>query len=265
VSETYFPKQDVIFNTLNRTKEFKDSISVNKTDTDIEFNNTVSNLPIFSEDGLLDINLLSLKNFEPFNNETNLDLTEDSYENLKYLTYIYSNNYKNILLTTANNTLPTAYTQVLDAFRPDFEEKTTHSDGIAGNPEDVTTGTGDTISDRLSNPFKLRASSKNAIVTYNALQKVYRARFDEGRSNARLQDFSNSAVSHPFLTAPKTPYERLLGKNKESFFELTRYNHTLTDDFSTMYKVWSSMNVYLADLPFLLSMKSDPTRYLWFD
>jgi hypothetical protein len=29
--------------------------------------------------------------------------------------------------------------------------------------------------------------------------------------------------------------------------------------------VWNSMNTYFADVPFLLSMKSDASRYLWFD
>jgi hypothetical protein len=237
VAEAYFSKQDTVFNTLNRTKEFKDGIAFGKTTTDLEFENTTTNLPILSEDGLLNLNLLTLKNFEPFNNEVTLDTTDDSYENLKYLTNIYSNNYKNVLFTATNNTLPTAYTQILDSFRPDFEEKTTHSDNTQPGVEDITTETGSVVSDRLSNPFKLRASAKNAIVTYNALQKVFRARFDEGRSNARLQDFSNSAITHPFLTSNRVPYEKLLGKNKESFFELTRYNHNLTEDFSTMYKV----------------------------
>ena len=32
-----------------------------------------------------------------------------------------------------------------------------------------------------------------------------------------------------------------------------------------MFSVWNSLNVYFADLPFLTSMKSDPSRYLWFD
>ena len=29
--------------------------------------------------------------------------------------------------------------------------------------------------------------------------------------------------------------------------------------------IWNSLNTYFIDIPFLLSMKSDPSRYLWFD
>jgi hypothetical protein len=73
----------------------------------------------------------------------------------------------------------------------------------------------------------LRSSAKSAIITYNAIQKVFKSRFDEGRSNADIRNFSNSSVSHPFVTSPKTPYESLLGKNKESFFEVSLYNQNL--------------------------------------
>lgn len=113
--------------------------------------------------------------------------------------------------------------------------------------------------------MKLRSSARSAIVTYNAIQKVFKSRFDEGRSNARLQDFSNSYVSHPFLTEKKTPYESLLSKNKDSFFNVNSYKQYLTDNFTDNLAVWNSMNTYFADIPFLLSMKSDPSRYLWFD
>lgn len=70
--------------------------------------------------------------------------------------------------------------------------------------------------------MKLRSSSRSAIVTYNAIQKVFKSRFDEGRSNARLQDFSNSYVTHPFITEKKSPYENMLAKNVDSFLILIR-------------------------------------------
>jgi hypothetical protein len=85
---------------------------------------------------------------------------------------------------------------------------------------------------RVSNPMKLRSSASNTIVTYNAIQKVFKSRFDEGRSHARLQDFSNSYVSHPFLTEKKSPYEGMLGKNKESFFNVNNYKPSLTENFT---------------------------------
>jgi hypothetical protein len=110
--------------------------------------------------------------------------------------------------------------------------------------------------------MKLRSSTRSAIVTYNAIQKVFKSRFDEGRSNARLQDFSNSYVSHPFLTEKKSPYESLLAKNKESFFNVNSYKQSIQDNFNENMLVWNSFNTYFADVPFLLSMKSDASRYL---
>jgi len=90
---------------------------------------------------------------------------------------------------------------------------------------------------RSTNPLKLRSTTKNATVTYNAMQKVFRSRYDEGRSNARLQDLSNSFAAHPFITAPKSPYESLLGKNKESFFNINNYNQYFKANFNEMFSV----------------------------
>jgi hypothetical protein len=85
---------------------------------------------------------------------------------------------------------------------------------------------------RFSNPLKLRSTAKNSIVTYSAIQKVFKSRFDEGRSNARLQDISNSYNKHLFISEPKSSYESLLGKNKDSFFSINNYNQELTNNFN---------------------------------
>jgi hypothetical protein len=85
---------------------------------------------------------------------------------------------------------------------------------------------------RVTNTMKLRSSSRSAIVTYNAIQKVFKSRFDEGRSNARLQDFSNSYVTHPFITEKKSPYENMLAKNVDSFFNINAYKNSFIDYFS---------------------------------
>jgi hypothetical protein len=73
------------------------------------------------------------------------------------------------------------------------------------------------------------------MVTYSAIQKVFRSRYDEGRSNARLQDLSNSYESHPFLTSPRVPYESLLGKNTESFFSVNNFTKSYFDNFNETY------------------------------
>lgn len=189
---------------------------------------------------------------------------------MKNVSSSYTSFHKNINLVSLNAITPLSYAQILDNFRPDFEEKTTHVDA-SSDPKDfdlsVEANPQLTLNNdiRFSNPVKVRASAKSAIVTFNAIQKVYKSRFDEGRSNVRPADFANSYSSHPFVTSPRSNYEGMLGKNKESFFAVNNYKLALKSGFSDTFALWGSLNTYFADLPFLVSMKSDPSRYLWFD
>jgi hypothetical protein len=70
---------------------------------------------------------------------------------------------------------------------------------------------------KVTNTVKLRSTAKNSIVTYNAIQKVYKSRFDDSRSNANIEGFQNSENSYPFLLESKAPYESMLLKNSNSF------------------------------------------------
>ena len=110
--------------------------------------------------------------------------------------------------------------------------------------------------------MRLRSTTRNAIVSYNAMQKVFKSRLDEGRSHARLADFSNSFTQHNFITAPKAGYEGMLSKNKNSFFDAKLYAASESANFNLMSSVYNSLNSTLLDIPFLISAKSDPSRYL---
>lgn len=118
---------------------------------------------------------------------------------------------------------------------------------------------------RFSNYLVLRAPSRSAIGNYNSYQKVFKSRFDENRSHAKATDFANLYVKQPNISAPKPRYERLLGKNKESFFQTHMYKNELITNFNSLYDSFNSINYYFFDLPFLLALKSDASRYLWFD
>jgi len=128
--------------------------------------------------------------------------------------------------------------------------------------DNTSTNVNDT---RLLNPLKLRSTAKNSIITYSAIQKVFKSRFDEGRSNARLQDVSNSYTPYMFLSAPKSSYESMLSKNKDSFFTTNNYNQTLKESVNPLHSIHNNMNTYFTNLPFLISTQSDSSRYLWFD
>jgi hypothetical protein len=94
------------------------------------------------------------------------------------------------------------------------------------------------------------------------MQKVFRARFDEGRSNANIFDYSSSYDYQPYISSPRYKYEKLLSKNKENFFNLNFYKNNVLENFNNFYDNFTSLNFYTFDFPFLLAMKSDASRYL---
>jgi hypothetical protein len=231
-------KYENLFSSLHRIKELKDSVITQPFFKDVNVCEYQQNsLGLFSEDFSNSTTLIPLLNFEMFSTEAVLDSVEDSYEFVKNIANFHNSNQLHTTLTNINFIKNLPAVQVMDAFRPDFEEKSTSSDapGTSTSEELDAVSFSENVDARLSNPFKLRASSKNAIVTYNAIQKVFKSRFDEGRSNARLQDFSNSYSSHPFVTAPKSGYESLISKNKVNFFSVNNYKHDVMTNFSEMY------------------------------
>jgi len=220
-------------------------------------------LPISSEYNFTNPSGVNLINFNYFNNDASLESTEESYENLKNIQFLYFSGNKNLVLNSFNYFLPSSFTNVLDAFRPDFDENNWNIDYESDLSNSTFSSKGSTMN--ITNSLKLRSTAKNSIVTYNAIQKVYKARFDELRANINFQDFTNSFSAYPFLLESKTPYESILKKNKESFYDINFYNRSFENNYSELLSVFLSLNTSFTDIPFLLSMKSDAARYLWFD
>jgi len=119
----------------------------------------------------------------------------------------------------------------------------------------------DNNSSRFTNPIVLRSTARNSIVTYNALQKVFKARYEDGRSNIKINHFADARANQPFLTDSRVSYEKLLGKNKESFYNTTFYKNNLFPVLNNLSSYNSSLNFYFFDFPFLLSLKSDPSHF----
>jgi hypothetical protein len=129
--------------------------------------------------------------------------------------------------------MPVSYTTVLDYFRADFDEQNWSLNNKTVGVQDLNYFTyGGDKSYALTNSMKLRTTAKNSIVTYNAIQKVYKSRFDDSRSNTNFGDFTNSNSKYPFLLESKTPYESMLGKNKESYFNVSLYNKEFSNNQS---------------------------------
>jgi hypothetical protein len=267
---TFLKKNEELFNSFvrkSRDKKLKSGLVKKNFYTDNEHATNLTPLTIFNENASINTQLLPLKSFNLFSDESTLDSMDNTYENTKYLNYIYLLNYKHALNYSVNAVLPISYATILDSFCAGYEDSYNYVYNFGDEKLNWSNNSDLILSSdlRLSNPFKLRGTAKSAIVTYNAIQKVFRSRFDEGRSNTRLQDFSSSFVKHPLLTDSRVNYESLLGKNKESFLQLSSFNQNIKPNLNNLYLLINATNVYFMDLPFLMSLKSDPSRYLWFD
>lgn len=118
---------------------------------------------------------------------------------------------------------------------------------------------------RFSNPLALRRSAKGSIVTYQAFQKVFKLRYDEGRAHVRLTDFANSRSTQPYTTEQRIKYERMIGKTKIKHYN-TNYNVSrLLPVFNPLAGLNNSLNYYFYEFPFLDGVTNDPTRHVWFD
>ena len=262
---TFFKKQEELFNNLNRSKKFKLNSLAKPLIKDTTVSSNINTLPIFSEDFIPNTLLTNLKDFKTFSIEPTIDTLDDSYENIKFLNHLHSLNYMNTLNLNVTGLQPVSYTNILNMFRPGYDESSWNLDNFVDNNNTNYVDFNEVNDLRISNPLKLRSTAKSSIVTYSAIQKVFKSRYDEGRANARLQDISNSYPKHLFISEQKTPYESLLGKNKESFFNTNNYNHSLTLNFNDIFANWNTLNTYFTDLPFLISAQSDSSRFLWFD
>jgi hypothetical protein len=204
----------------------------------------------------------SLLSFNFFNNDSSFELLEDNYENLKNIKLIYYLSHVGISFSNLIPSKPVAYTSILDSFRPDFDENNWNLNNEYSLKNSNYNSTLLNNNALLTNSMKLRKTAKDSIVAYNAIQKVYKSRFDDNRTNLNFSNFTNSYIKQSYITEPKIPYENMLGKNFESFFNVDFYNHLYHNNNSEFLSILNSNNMVFIDIPFLLSMKSDAARYL---
>jgi hypothetical protein len=202
----------------------------------------------------------NLSNFLFYNNVSFIDNFDENYENLKNLKSLSFLNYKNVNFSITNSPLPLSYATVLDSFRANFEESSWDIDSEYNLSNSTSLNYFNAAG--VTNEVKLRSTAKNAIVTYNAIQKVYKSRFDELRSNINFNDFTNSFIKYPFLMEKKSPYENMLFKNSNFFFNANFYNKVFKNNYSFLTNALNMNNVIFLDIPFLTSMKSDAARYM---
>jgi hypothetical protein len=76
---------------------------------------------------------------------------------------------------------------------------------------------------------------------------------------------SGSFTDYALLTEERGSYESILSKNKEFFFKTNFFNAVPVYKYSPFSNFFTNSNFIFLDIPFLLSLKSDASRYLWFD
>lgn len=201
-------------------------------------------------------------------------LIDDTYINSKNMNFLFNKNSNNLLNLTSNGNYPQSYISVLNNFRADFDDFAWHVELKQNVNKDLSVedlnSTNDSNStqvnnSRFSNPITLRTTARNSIVTYNALQKVFKSRFEDGRSNIKISHFSDLKTKQPFMNESRVPYEKLLGKNKESYYNSTFYKNNTFNVFNDYSAYTNSLNFRFFDFPFLLALKADSSRHLWFD
>jgi len=280
-------KFNQFYTKMNRNFNFKDKI-LNKPffkDTNSTGNFYLNS--VYLDDFLNPVELLNTKNFSIFPLFNSINQLDDTYESLKFLNYYFNNNSKIFMNMNTSYFQPYSYFFVFDMFRSDYDQFSFFTDennfikkqfnlsllnnfNFFDNIYDFSNF--DFNNDynvnkltRFSNNLNVRNPVKSSIVTYNAIQKVFRTRFDEYRSNAKLNDLGNLYLKQPFVNSPRIQYEKLLGKTKENFFKINFYKNNFYQYFNNFYDNNSSLNFYFFDFPFLLALKSDASRYLWFD
>ena len=214
---------------------------------------------------------------------------DETYSNFKSVNSIFSKTATPTLGMSTNSMATRSYISVFNSFRSDFEDFTwsrVASDSplsidnltsvletnelLVSAPSKLNLSSdsdGSTFGSdtRLSNLANLRPTVRNSIVNYNAFQKVFKPRLDEGRAHVQSSSFADLSQKQPFISDDKVPYLQLLGKNRDSFFETPLYYQLPHKVINSTSALIDSLNTPMYDFPFLLARTSDTTRFTWID
>ena len=233
---------------------------------DLNYDFSGTEVPPFTDNLFLDMSLTDVLSLNLFNTELEVDYSDKSYLSNKGINYLYYKNYLNTLNSYSSKSLPLSYTQILNMYRSNVEESQLNLTN--SNPDSSLAVEGynpvDNLDSRLYNTMKLRKPSKVFIAGFNAFQKVFRPRFDESRSHARVSDLSNTQLKYLFLGEKRIKYEGMLGKNMSSYYDSVPYKNSIANVSNFSSSLLNSTNIYFSNIPFIMSRVSDPIKYIWF-
>jgi heme/copper-type cytochrome/quinol oxidase subunit 2 len=239
----------------------------------------------------------------PITTSDNLELSTFDYKSIFALTTLHSrtilNNFEqvvdmllfrrffistqglNLKLNYFNFYSITPLSSVLNAFRSDYEGEISeladysftfgydtfipysslNLKSIVCTLSPLTTTNWITIVDSIP----LRQATKDIIVTSNAINKVFKNRYDEGRSHARLADFDILNETLPLVVGARPLFEKYLHKQSTTAITTTFYVPNFINKISPFLTLAKFQNLPPFDFPFLTALKSESARYIWLD
>lgn len=211
--------------------------------------------------------LAPLKKFLIFPTIESLTTQEDSTLVYKNTQKLVSNALSAILPLELFSNPTSSYVSVFNHFRSDYEDHLFYSleNLFSGFSDESISQTDNLKNIQATNSLTLRSGVKNSMITFNALRKVFRARFDEGRSHTSLQLFSNSFLKQPFINDSLITYQDTLSKNLNIFYQNLLYKNSMFRSWDSKTGLHQGQNYAFFDIPFLLSESSDPQKFMWFD
>lgn len=223
---------------------------------------------IEADDFIQSSGLTPLKSFYIYPITDNFVSIDDSFSSYKNLSSFVKNVSNSLLFAHPMFNTTSSYLSVFNNFRSDFEDfnLSTNWDNdqktLFASEESDTSNLKNL---RISSPLVVRSGVKNSVVTFNALRKVFRARFDEGRSHTSTQLFASSFMPQPFINDMSVSYNQLLTKDKNTSYQNVFYVSDSLKSLSSDIQWNFNQNYNFYDLPFLLSEGSDPQKFMWFD
>jgi hypothetical protein len=193
---------------------------------------------------------------------------DDSYDAYKNLSYINNFALNQVFLFTVPTNLPIPTLNAFDTFRANWEGNfnttlTPYSSLFTNNYLSLNV---DNLNkfypSQLLGNYNLLYTVKNISNTHDAIQKIFRTKIDESRSHVNLSEFNQSVVKNPFITSVKVDARELVGKNLYGFFDTSLFKPVNTLPTYPFYTTNIIENTYLYDFPFLMSVKSDASRYI---
>ena len=239
--------KNILINGLGNKTEFKYFIQYNKKAAATSYKTIgqsfkITQLPLmcelFNEEGFVNFSNTTATQLKTtyYNFVTSvMDESHFFFKTLQRTNLLLHNLYVTSLVQNAFNLK--VFSEVYTAFQDNYQEffLTTQ----AQNSQYSLT---------LNQLVALRKSAKSLIVTFNAIQKVFRTRFDESRSHTSIRDFSTYKVAQPFISDTRPGYEALITKNNTGYFTANWYVSVLNKLHNNYCNFTAATNYYAYDL-----------------